>query len=95
MTFKNTIKINNRPHPQEFLKKEFSAENIYFWTACERYRKQTANDADRAKEAIVIYERHLGSGAAEPVNVDSQARITAHDNLKLASVDLFKQVQFQ
>ena len=34
---------------QEFLKKEFSHENIYFWTACERYRKIKGDDLDSVK----------------------------------------------
>lgn len=48
----------------EFLKKEFSAENIYFWTSCERYRQ--LDDAERSKEAIQIFSKHLGVGASEP-----------------------------
>ncbi|KAJ6635573.1 Regulator of G-protein signaling loco [Pseudolycoriella hygida] len=77
----------------EFLKKEFSAENIYFWTSCERYRQLDA--AERSKEAIQIFSKHLGVGAPEPVNVDSQARTTAQDNLQKADVDLFMQAQKQ
>lgn len=48
----------------EFLKKEFSAENIYFWTSCERYRQ--LDDAERSKEAIQIFTKHLAVGAPEP-----------------------------
>lgn len=71
-----------------FLKKEFSAENIYFWTACERYR-QIDSAAERTKEANVIFSRHLSSNASEPVNVDSRARTLAQDNLMHADRDLF------
>lgn len=71
-----------------FLKKEFSAENIYFWTACERY-KQIEDAAERAKEANAIFLRHLGNGAPEPVNVDSKARNLAQDNLSHANPELF------
>lgn len=64
----------------EFLKKEFSHENIYFWTACERFRRQ---EDERRRKAIgeEILHRHLSSGAAEPVNVDSHARQAAHDGV--------------
>lgn len=78
----------------EFLKKEFSAENIYFWTACERYRR-TESTADRATQAMDIFSKHLASGAPEPVNVDSQARNTAEDNLQTADRNLFYQAQKQ
>lgn len=72
----------------EFLRKEFSAENIYFWTACERYKK--INDkAERAKEANIIFSKHLATGASEPVNVDSKARNLAQERLSYAEQDLF------
>lgn len=78
----------------EFLKKEFSGENIYFWTACERYR-QIADESDRRKEAVSIYEKHLANGALEPVNVDSTARNSTRDGLSKASIDLFTSAQKQ
>ena len=65
---------------QEFLKTEYSHENIYFWTACERY-KRIADSEDRKRVAKQIFDRHLCIGAPEPVNVDSQARQIAQDNL--------------
>lgn len=71
-----------------FLQKEFSAENIYFWTACERYRF-IDDHVERSKVADVIFSRHLGVGASEPVNVDSKARNIAQDNLNYADRDLF------
>lgn len=74
-----------------FLKKEFSAENIYFWTACERYRL-IDDSGDRSREAQAIYSKHLGIGASEPVNVDSKARTIAESNLNYAERDLFVQV---
>ncbi|KAG5680659.1 hypothetical protein PVAND_010153 [Polypedilum vanderplanki] len=78
----------------EFLKKEFSGENIYFWTACERYR-QIVDETERRKEAIAIYEKHLGNGAHEPVNVDSNARNSTRDGLAKAELDLFSSAQKQ
>lgn len=76
-----------------FLQKEFSAENIYFWTACERYRL-IDDHVERSKVANVIFSRHLGVGASEPVNVDSKARNIAQDNLNYADRDLFVPVSF-
>lgn len=76
-----------------FLQKEFSAENIYFWTACERYRKME-DHAERIKEANAIFSKHLAVGASEPVNVDSKARTMAQDRLNYADQDLFLPVGF-
>lgn len=78
----------------EFLKKEFSAENIYFWTACERY-KQLESASDRFPEAQLIFAKHLEEGAPEPVNIDSKATSKTLDQLKLANIDLFDAAQKQ
>lgn len=78
----------------EFLKKEFSGENVYFWTACERFR-QINDEAERRKEAIAIYEKHLGNVALEPVNVDCNARNYSRDGLSKAEKDLFSSAQKQ
>ncbi|XP_031771229.1 regulator of G-protein signaling loco isoform X3 [Apis florea] len=79
----------------EFLKKEFSHENIYFWAACERY-KDTKDVSTRRKLANQIYQRHLSTTAAEPVNVDSHAtgQIT-QELLSESPADLFLQAQKQ
>lgn len=77
---------------QEFLKKEYSHENIYFWTACERYKRLT-NPEELRVVAKQIFERHLYSGAPEPVNVDSQARQDAQDGLQNPNEFLFAQVR--
>ncbi|CAB0011575.1 unnamed protein product, partial [Nesidiocoris tenuis] len=68
----------------EFLKKEFSHENIYFWVACEKKHK--------ARE---IFDRHLALGALEPVNVDSYARQVTEQQLDKATPTLFILAQKQ
>ncbi|ESO90822.1 hypothetical protein LOTGIDRAFT_87845, partial [Lottia gigantea] len=58
----------------EFLKKEFSEENIIFWTACKDY-KNIIDEEYRKVKAKEIYERHISARASDPVNVDSAARL--------------------
>lgn len=79
---------------QDFLEKEFSAENITFWRACETYRTLTSETA-RHHKAIKILDRHLSAGAPEPVNVDSHARLAAQDGMVDPKPDLFAQAQKQ
>lgn len=79
---------------QEFLKKEFSAENIYFWTACERYRKLPPG-SERTNEAQKIYKRHLCVGAPEPVNVDARGRQYTEQALQDPDSNLFEEAQKQ
>ncbi|XP_017035816.1 regulator of G-protein signaling loco isoform X3 [Drosophila kikkawai] len=78
----------------EFLKKEFSAENIYFWTACERYR-MLESEAERALLAREIFAKHLANSSSDPVNVDSQARSLTEEKLAGAAPDIFAPAQKQ
>ncbi|KAH8381578.1 hypothetical protein KR093_008672 [Drosophila rubida] len=78
----------------EFLKKEFSAENIYFWTACERYRC-TEQEAERVTLARQIFGKHLANSSSDPVNVDSQARNLSDEKLGSGATDIFAPAQKQ
>lgn len=78
----------------EFLKQEYAAENIYFWTACERFRN-IESQAERFHEAQTIFSKHLSCSSLEPVNVDSQARSWVETNLQLADRELFLPAQKQ
>ncbi|QQP41407.1 Regulator of Gprotein signaling locolike [Caligus rogercresseyi] len=78
----------------DFLKTEFSQENIAFWKDCETYR--TTGDATERKElAQIILERYLATGAPDPVNVDSEAKSFTQKFLSQSSPDLFVQAQRQ
>lgn len=76
---------------QEFLKKEFSAENLYFWSVCEQYRS-TIDQELRCAIARDIYAKHLACDAIEPVNVDSKASNLTIEQIEQADPSLFLQV---
>ncbi|KAM7290386.1 hypothetical protein ISCGN_027025, partial [Ixodes scapularis] len=78
----------------EFLKKEFSQENIFFWVVCEQYRKMLSCD-ERKMAAQDIYQKHLAPGAPEPVNVDGRAQQEVREGLEEAAPDLFVTAQKQ
>ncbi|NXC00070.1 RGS14 protein, partial [Orthonyx spaldingii] len=79
----------------EFLKKEFSAENVYFWQACERFQQIPASDTQQlAQEARRIYDEFLSSHSVSPVNIDKQAWI-GEDMLATPSPDMFRIQQLQ
>ncbi|XP_070541336.1 regulator of G-protein signaling 12-like [Ptychodera flava] len=59
----------------EFLKKEFSEENIAFWM-----RQKTARD---------MYNKHLGKKASMPVNLDSHAKQEVEIRLENPTPDMF------
>ncbi|XP_048584435.1 regulator of G-protein signaling 12 isoform X2 [Nematostella vectensis] len=65
---------------EEFLKKEFSEENIVFWIACEEFR--SISDPKKLKSAAsTIFETHLSPNALMPVNIDSSAVKVAEEHL--------------
>ncbi|XP_044136739.1 regulator of G-protein signaling 14 isoform X2 [Bufo gargarizans] len=79
----------------EFLKKEYSAENIYFWKSCEKYQSIPADDPEQLlQESRQIYNEYLSSTSLCPVNVDQQALIT-EEMLEKPTPDLFKGQQLQ
>ncbi|XP_028909391.1 regulator of G-protein signaling 14 [Ornithorhynchus anatinus] len=79
----------------EFLKKEFSAENVSFWQACERFQQIPASDTQQlAQEARSIYEEFLSSQALSPVNIDRQAWL-GEEVLAAPSPGMFRLQQLQ
>ncbi|XP_078087774.1 regulator of G-protein signaling 14-like isoform X2 [Mustelus asterias] len=79
----------------EFLKKEFSAENILFWQACERFQQIPPDDLDQlSKNASEIYSTYLSSNSLSPINIDRQAQLE-EDVLNDPKSDMFKAQQLQ
>ncbi|XP_019899104.3 regulator of G-protein signaling 12 isoform X2 [Esox lucius] len=79
----------------EFLKKEFSEENILFWQACEYFSHVPATDKKQlSQRAGEIYNSFLSTKATTPVNIDSQAQL-ADDVLTSPCPNMFKAQQLQ
>eukprot|EP00058_Branchiostoma_floridae_P023563 XP_002609053.1 hypothetical protein BRAFLDRAFT_84869 [Branchiostoma floridae] len=78
----------------EFLKQEYSEENIVFWTECEKFKAIT-NQQEMVTQAQVIYSTHMASKASMPVNIDSQARQMVDEMLGSPTPDMFNLAQQQ
>ncbi|XP_061047889.1 regulator of G-protein signaling 12 isoform X1 [Eubalaena glacialis] len=79
----------------DFLRKEFSEENILFWQACEYFNHVPAHDKkELSYRAREIFSKFLSSKATTPVNIDSQAQL-ADDILSAPHPDMFKEQQLQ
>ncbi|XP_029439226.1 regulator of G-protein signaling 14 isoform X2 [Rhinatrema bivittatum] len=79
----------------EFLRKEFSAENISFWEACERFQRIPAADSQQlSQECHRIYDVFLSSTSCSPVNIDCQATLT-EEGLRTPTPDMFRLQQLQ
>ncbi|KAF1485144.1 Regulator of G-protein signaling 11, partial [Eudyptula minor novaehollandiae] len=64
----------------DFLKKEFSAENLSFWEACEELRY---GEQSRIPEIVdSIYQQFLAPGATRWVNIDSKTMERTLEGIK-------------
>ncbi|XP_057307408.1 regulator of G-protein signaling 12-like isoform X2 [Hydractinia symbiolongicarpus] len=73
---------------QEFLKKEFSEENVLFWISCERFK--LTKDLEKMKIlANDIYRNYLSPKAPYLVNVNQAAVKKAQENLNTPHSDMF------
>ncbi|XP_060064951.1 regulator of G-protein signaling loco-like isoform X2 [Ylistrum balloti] len=76
----------------EFLKKEFSEENIVFWRICEQYK--SVSDGDRRKvKAKEIFAKHISVKSSDPVNIDHVARQLVEKQLDHPSISTFDKPQ--
>ncbi|XP_067939884.1 uncharacterized protein [Watersipora subatra] len=77
-----------------FLRKEYSEENMQFWTACCEYKAIT-DEAERKERAEEIYNRYLSDRATTPINIDSLARKQIKEDLLRASDNIFDHAKTQ
>ncbi|XP_021378648.1 regulator of G-protein signaling 12-like isoform X2 [Mizuhopecten yessoensis] len=76
----------------EFLKKEFSEENIIFWRICEQYKSVCDNDKRKVK-AKDIFAKHISVKASDPVNIDHVARQQVEKQLDHPNIHTFDKPQ--
>ncbi|XP_006889577.1 PREDICTED: regulator of G-protein signaling 1 [Elephantulus edwardii] len=74
-----------------FLKSEFSEENIEFWLACEDYKK-TETDLLHSK-AQKIYKAFVHSDAAKQINIDFHTRESTAKKIKVPTPTCFDEAQ--
>nr|XP_033817751.1 regulator of G-protein signaling 5 [Geotrypetes seraphini] len=77
---------------RNFLKSEFSEENIEFWIACEDYKK-TKSPAKLTLKAKKIYEEYIQAEAPREVNIDHVTKAITTENLVEPSVTSFDLAQ--
>ncbi|XP_069117934.1 regulator of G-protein signaling loco-like [Argopecten irradians] len=76
----------------EFLRKEFSEENILFWRTCEQYK--SISDPDQRKAAATdIYDKYISEAAFDAVNVDHTTRQQVEHELLHPGPSMFNQPQ--
>ncbi|XP_055480594.1 regulator of G-protein signaling 1 [Psammomys obesus] len=74
-----------------FLKSEFSDENIEFWLACEDYKKTESHLLHRKAENI--YKTFVHSDAVKQINIDFHTRESTAKKIKAPTPTSFDEAQ--
>ncbi|NP_001087291.2 regulator of G-protein signaling 1 S homeolog [Xenopus laevis] len=77
---------------KEFLKSEFSEENIEFWLACEDYKANNDSEELRCK-ANVIYQEFIQPNAYKQINIDFSTRNSVTKDLLEPTITTFNDAQ--
>ncbi|KAJ4937137.1 hypothetical protein JOQ06_001718 [Pogonophryne albipinna] len=79
---------------RQFLRTEFSEENMLFWLACEEFSKD-ANKTPVEERARVIYEDYISILSPKEVSLDSRVRETINRNIQEPNLQTFEDAQVQ
>ncbi|KAF4110726.1 hypothetical protein G5714_007757 [Onychostoma macrolepis] len=94
-SFERLIKsAQGRVHFRQFLKTEFSEENLMFWLACEDLKKET-NKTMVEQTVKQMYEDYVSVLSPKEVSLDSHAREVISRNMLEPSSCTFDEAQQQ
>jgi len=79
---------------RDFLRCEYSEENILFWMACEELKKETNPEAIEEK-ARFIYEDYISILSPKEVSLDSRVREIVNRNMVEPTPHTFDEAQLQ
>ncbi|XP_052750337.1 regulator of G-protein signaling 20 isoform X3 [Galleria mellonella] len=79
---------------RDFLRGEYSEENIMFWLACEELKRETDPDAVEEK-ARFIYEDYISILSPKEVSLDSRVREVVNRNMVEPTPHTFDEAQLQ
>ncbi|MCI4377878.1 hypothetical protein PGIGA_G00208780 [Pangasianodon gigas] len=76
----------------QFLRSEFSEENIEFWLACEDY-KSTASPANLQSKAKQMYAVFIDAEAPKEINIDHSTKLDIQKNIAQPTQSCFDSAQ--
>ncbi|XP_032881947.1 regulator of G-protein signaling 17-like [Amblyraja radiata] len=79
---------------RQFLRTEYSEENMLFWLACEEFKKEK-NAKAVEERARVIYEDYISILSPKEVSLDSRVREIVNRNLRNPGLFMFEDAQLQ
>ncbi|XP_006786933.1 regulator of G-protein signaling 18 [Neolamprologus brichardi] len=78
----------------QFLRTEFSEENIEFWLACEEY-KTTDSETKLLSKAKYIYTIFIESDAPKEINIDYHTKTAIQNNMAKPTKSCFETAQMK
>ncbi|PIC38759.1 hypothetical protein B9Z55_010662 [Caenorhabditis nigoni] len=78
----------------DFLKSEYSDENILFWQACEELKRER-NSEKMEEKARIIYEDFISILSPKEVSLDSKVREIVNTNMSRPTPHTFEEAQLQ
>ncbi|XP_077580725.1 regulator of G-protein signaling 20 isoform X1 [Stigmatopora nigra] len=79
---------------RQFLRTEFSEENMLFWLACQEFTKES-NKGSVEERARVIYEDYVSILSPKEVSLDSRVRESINRNMQEPTAHTFDDAQLQ
>jgi regulator of G-protein signaling len=79
---------------REFLRSEYSEENMLFWMACEELKSELSPEAIEEK-ARIVYEDYISILSPREVSLDSRVREVINRNMVDPSQHTFDEAQLQ
>ncbi|XP_053189013.1 regulator of G-protein signaling 17 [Scomber japonicus] len=79
---------------REFLRSEYSEDNLLFWLACEELKKET-NPTVVDEKARIIYEDYVSILSPKEVSLDSRVREGINQSLAEPSNLMYEEAQLQ
>ncbi|RNA18826.1 regulator of G- signaling 20, partial [Brachionus plicatilis] len=80
---------------REFLRSEYSEENMLFWMACEELKTEQQNPQIVEEKARLIYEDYISILSPKEVSLDSRVREIINRNMVDPSPYTFDEAQLQ
>lgn len=88
-------KLGGRYYFREFLRSEYSEENMLFWMACEELKSEQQNPQIVEEKARLIYEDYISILSPKEVSLDSRVREIINRNMVDPSPYTFDEAQLQ
>ncbi|XP_041861298.1 regulator of G-protein signaling 13-like isoform X2 [Melanotaenia boesemani] len=77
---------------ENFLRTEYSEENLLFWLACEEYKNMSCT-TERVGAAKRIYKDFVQVGAPRQINIDCVTREEIQENISQPAPNCFDRAQ--